>query len=454
MTKKTRNILFLFFVILFFTITPLASLYTAGYKINFSWPPRLNTALQKTGMFIIETEPDGAQIFIDEKNPQSLLNRILNQDNSINTPAKIKNLLPGEYNVKIELDGYWSWQKKLSIYPGEATQIKDIKLFKKDLPIKIIDAKINDITISPDKKYLTFIEDGQAIILNLNNEVKNVINLNENYLGKDYILWSPDSKKVLINNTIIKIENNFEINLSKIIGSKITNLKWSQTNDAEIFYQYLNTINIFNINSQSNSKIFEEEICLDYTQDKDSLIIISQYGNTTKIKKLLIKDKKITKEFDFPYSSEYKLLNNENNLVHLYDNKFEILYLINLDSYFNPLEDVINNIKKYQWVSQSTILYYNDFEIWLYNVGTKDKNLLTRISDKIAYAEWHPTGKYVIYSTEKNINIIELDKRERRNITELTKVEKIYSPQIDNNGEIIYFGAKIGNQEGIYKLEI
>jgi len=36
----------------------------------------------------------------------------------------------------------------------------------------------------------------------------------------------------------------------------------------------------------------------------------------------------------------------------------------------------------------------------------------------------------------------------------LIKVEKIYSLALDRKGNTLYFGAKIGQQEGLYKLEI
>ncbi len=454
MTKKTRNILFLFFVLLFFVITPIASLYTAGYKFNFSWPPNLKTILQKTGMFVIETEPEGAKIFINDKIPESFFKKIFNSDNQITTPTKIKSLTPGKYDVKIELDGYWSWQKKMNIYPGQTTQIKDIKLFKKDLPIKIIDAKTQNIEISPNKKYIAFIEDNYGILLNLKNEERETFKLDENFTNKKNISWSFDGKKILIKNKIIKIENNYEMNLSQIIGDKITNIQWSQTDNNKIFYQYLDSINIFNINSQESKTIFKGEKCLDYIQDGNNLIIISPYGEIIKIKRFNIENGKIDKELDFPYSSEYNLLDFENGLIHLYDNRFKILYLIDLDSYFSPLKDVINNIRKYQWINYNTLLYNNDFEIWLYNIETKNKDLITRISKPITKVMQYPSGKYILYSTTKDINIVELDKKERRNITELIKVEKISPPQIDGDNEILYFWAKIGNQEGIYKLEI
>src|SRR3989344_4788562 len=98
MTLKVRRIISLIFILLFLTIAPAIVLYAAGFKFN--------------------------------------------KNNFIVTPAKIKNLLPGEYNLSLELNGYSGWQKKLTIYPGSSTFAEDIYLFKNDLPVQIFPAKI------------------------------------------------------------------------------------------------------------------------------------------------------------------------------------------------------------------------------------------------------------------------------------------------------------------------
>ncbi|MFA4941973.1 MAG: hypothetical protein WC582_05315, partial [Patescibacteria group bacterium] len=150
----------------------------------------------------------------------------------------------------------------------------------------------------------------------------------------------------------------------------------------------------------------------------------------------------------------------EHNLLNIYDAKHEILYLADPALPINPIKEIINNVKYTYWVNNDKLLFGNEFEIWLLNLDNSgpltksEKKILTRISQPINAILWHPSNNYIIFTTDKNINIIELDERERRNVTELFKTEKIYSPFLDQNGKVLYFGAKIGNQEGLYKLEI
>ena len=43
---------------------------------------------------------------------------------------------------------------------------------------------------------------------------------------------------------------------------------------------------------------------------------------------------------------------------------------------------------------------------------------------------------------------------EKRNITELVELDIIKWPFLNEKGDMLYFYAKIGNQEGLYKLAI
>jgi tricorn protease-like protein len=130
------------------------------------------------------------------------------------------------------------------------------------------------------------------------------------------------------------------------------------------------------------------------------------------------------------------------------------LYLINESSFFNPVETVLENVEYSDWIGEDNLVYANKFEIWTYNTSTGNKNLLTRISKPLIGVNWHPTGSYVLYYTETSLNVIETGKRRRRDVTKLMNVNKIYSPAISADGDVIYFNAEIGRSAGLYKLNL
>ncbi|MFH1822463.1 MAG: hypothetical protein ABH830_02065 [Patescibacteria group bacterium] len=462
MSIRFRRLLFIIFIFAFLIIASFATLYAAGYKINFSWPLNLKQTFQKTGMFIFNSEPKGAIIKLNDKTQQLFLKKYYSKDNSyIKTPAKIKNLLPGEYNVKLELAGFWPWQKKLTISPGQSTFAEDIYLFKKDIPMQIMDSKLKKIIPSPNNEYLSLIDEEKVLLLNLANET--LITLPEiattaiAFSDINEVSWSADSEKLIIstNNQFFyyNLINNELVNLNNLTTSNIFNLKWSDDSE-KIYFQENNSLEYLTLKNNKPQILIEEENIIDYLIKSNYLFYLSQFNKSIKLKVYSLKTNELIKEIDIPFSDNYKLINPKHKLINLYDEKYKLLYLIDPLSSINPLIEIITDIKITYWLDDKRLLYANDFEIWILNLNYNSKTLLTRISEKIENIFWHPSNNYVIYSTEKAINIIELDEREKRNINELIKLDFISSPYLSLKGNTLYFYAKIGNQEGLYKLAI
>jgi len=454
MTLRIRRLLFILFAIAFLIIAPLTAFYAAGYKIKIGWPPNFNQTFQKTGMFIFDTKPPGAKIYLNDK-PQRLFFKkyFSGEESYIKTPAKIKNLLPKEYDVKLELAGYWLWQKKLTINPGESTFAEDINLFKKSLPLQITALPMQTIKQAPNKKYFYAIND--KVIINADDGEKiNIPSISSSNQNNFSSSWSLDSKKIIAENVILNLNNQKKsIDLNEIIGPLVANLRWSN-NSNKLYYQYKNSINSFDLNTETSQNLISGENYLDYLIKDDYIFFVSQINKTTKLKSFSLKNKELIREIELPFSPQYELINPEHKFLNLYDAKHQILYLVNPLSFINPLVEIINNIKYATWVDENRLLYANDFEIWLFDLKAIKKTILTRISQPITGILWHPSNNYIIYATDKSVNVIELDERERRNITELIKLDKISSPYLNQKGDILYFMAKIGNQEGLYKLAI
>lgn len=85
--------------------TTLAVLYAQGYRLI---PRDGKTIVEGTGLLVLTSKPDGARVYI-------------NNELSTATDQTI-NLEPGNYEVKIEKDGYFAWKKKITIKEGEVSQ--------------------------------------------------------------------------------------------------------------------------------------------------------------------------------------------------------------------------------------------------------------------------------------------------------------------------------------------
>ena len=443
MTLKVRRIISLIFILLFLTIAPAIVLYAAGFKLS-----KNGFFIQKTGIFIIDSNPRGAKIFIDGKVQKNFVSSLFNKNNFIVTPAKIKNLLPGEYNLSLELNGYSGWQKQLTIYPGSSTFAEDIYLFKNDLPVQIFPAKIKSINFSPNKNRALILSDDQITFFNLADETKKYVN-QKNLKGENFI-WSDDGFKVVIDNYLYDSNNlNIKIDLSKSTDG--FNYKWEGDS-----LSFQDETSIYRLNNKNlPEKIINNLQFDDYLIKAGYLYLIKQTEQATNLEIIDLASKQLVKSISLPFSTKYSFINSRHALLNLYDNNHKILYLIDpLAAYYSPLTEIINNVKITFWINDNNLLYANDFEIWLYDLETKAKTLITRISETINHVIMHPSKNYIVYSIGQTINAIELDKREKRNIVELIKFDSINSFILNTEGDLLYFSGKIGNTEGLYEFLI
>jgi hypothetical protein len=86
--------------------------YALGYKFN----PR-TLKFTKTGLIFLKTQPQGASIYLN--------NRLL----SDKTPITLHELLPGNYNTRVELENHYPWHGEVSVEAGKVTRLDKIILF-------------------------------------------------------------------------------------------------------------------------------------------------------------------------------------------------------------------------------------------------------------------------------------------------------------------------------------
>jgi len=458
MSIKQRRILYIFFILIFLIITPLISLYATGYKIGGDFK------IQKTGALIIDTTPPGAKISLNSKTQKKFLKNIFTKNNGyLLSPAKIKNLKPGEYDVLLELPGHWSWQKKLNIKPGKSTYIEDVNLFKNDVPILVSNGNFNDFIINPKDENIVAIDNNSLKLINQTNfEINNFdfasssFSQKNNEINLKNIVFSPNKERLIINNFIFD-ENDWKnpIDLKKIIGENLSEIKWG--NDNIIYYQEKNNIYSFNLNSKLSKNILKSSEINDFIIKEDLLYTIEADISSTFLNVWDLKKNEYLKKISLPFS-RYKFINPEHSLINLYEYEHKILHLIDPFSEFRPLKETINNISEdCTWINENKLLYHNDSEIWILDIingSSVKKTLLTRISEKIKNAIWHSSNNYVFYEVENKIRTIELDDRNNYNITEIINLKNLENIYLNKKGNLIFFYAKIGNQEGIYKLYI
>lgn len=438
MSKKIRDCLFWFFVFIFILGTIIISLYASGYKFNLGWPPKLNRLLIKTGMLIIKTQPEGAKIYLSgqKQTDQAIFSW---QKNDLVTPVKIKNVLPGEYTLKLEYPGYLPWQKEIKIYSGQTTFLEDINLFRSDLPVLISLAKEGKISLSPNRKYIYAA--GAIKIVDLKNEQDWLLPI------KDTGVWLENGNELLADGQLFDPGNHNVINYQKLVGLNANNWYYDET-ASRLYYQSGNSISYLETNQKTITPLLTGENYLTYEPRGDKLFVVADNGGRTKIKEYSLKEQKFKQELELPTIGHYRFVFDNRQFLALYDDQNKTLYLINADNFGGGVK-TIKNIISWEWVDDNTLLYNNNWEIYLFNIKQNDASLLTRVSEELTKIIWNENGNYLVFSTTKSLAVFDFA---NGLTTTIFKTEKISAPILNDKENTLYFWAKIGQQEGIYKF--
>ncbi|MHB8903728.1 MAG: PEGA domain-containing protein [Patescibacteria group bacterium] len=438
MIKFFKNYLFHIFVFLFIVLTIIISLYASGYKFNLSWPLNFNRLLQKTGMLAVSTIPKNALIYLDDKVE---VNSFFSwgQKNYIRTPAKIKNILPGEYKIRFEEDGYWPFEKKITIYSGQTTFLEDINLFRSDLSLLVSSSTSNIISLSPNQKYLYIID------------AKKVINLASGQIydfnaAKDSIFeWLDNGDKLFSDGIILNFSKNSSEDLKSKVGIETKNWFYDRNNNR-FYYQNNNSISYITGNNIS-VLAKEGENYLSFVAYSDHIFYISEQNNKIKLQDYSLKTQKIEQVLDLPSVGKYRLSLEQSGTINLYDSQNKTLYLINQEK-FNEVS-TLKNIISWQWINSEELFYNNDWEIHHFNLTNNRDDLITRLGENITKVIFNQTNNYLIFSGDKKLNALDLKSGA---ITDLLSADKISDPWLDEKNDLIYFSAKINGQAGIYKI--
>lgn len=438
MSKKVRDRLFIIFIVLFIGLTVIFSLYASGYKFRLTWPLKFNKLLQKTGMLIVDSVPRGAAIYLDNE-PLKDPSFKPWKKTYLKTAAKIRNLLPGEYLLRLERSGYWPFEKKIIINSGETTFVEDINLFLAAEPLLLTTAPAQEFSLSLSRRYLYLPATQEAWNLKSNS--------GKNLSGADQSQAWLNNEKLLSGGIIFTLEKNTAINYQKIIGAEASNWFYEETS-GRLYYQNKNTLNRLEADGRTNTLILSGQNYLSYEPRGDHLYLVQETAGTINLQDYNLKTQKSEQDLGLPGIGHYQFIPDKRPTLVLYDDQNRTLYLLppsNLDK--GAL--ILKNIISWQWLNDEQLLYNNPWEIYLFDLRTNRSTLITRVSEEISKILWHPGGNYLVFSTKQNLQAVDL---KNGTITDLLRAEKIGFSILDDKNNLLYFWGKIKETEGIYKI--
>jgi len=454
-----RRLIALTFIIVFCAVAPILILFTAGYRYNFK-----KNELQKTGSLVLKSAPFWANIEINGKKI------------SQRTPLRLNNVIPDEYDLRVTKDGYYPWQKKLTVKSQETTFAEDIVLFAKTETKELIPENIKWASFSPAKKsviyvlnefnqdylYLLELGSGRTSLLYNNGrkfDAPASFRLRDGSLNSTRVVWANDGSRFLfIENGQYSIISatlpKYTINLTKDINEKnITNIDWSISDSNLLYGQSGNKVLSYNIPTQSWEPIYnstQKGNLIDFLVFDESVYTIEEFGKISLMAKYPLNATKSvvykTLELSTPY---FRFEDPFENKIGLRETQSDSYYLVNNE--LDKIQYSHNYINSTDWLAEKRLLLTTSTQDLSYLKFANDlaETNLTRYSSGLSKGIWHSSANYAYALQDGKIRIIELDDRGGHFILELP-MDDITDFGVDAKDKYLYFIK----DNKIYQLEI
>jgi len=127
-----------------------------------------------------------------------------------------------------------------------------------------------------------------------------------------------------------------------------------------------------------------------------------------------------------PKNHEYRVFASPNEQIAVLDEKNQLYLLNSKTKTFGIINQDVQGLEFSN--DNRRLLYYTPSEIWIHHLRESnqiadDKELVTRLSQKIKQAIWYKTNEHIIFSTPESVKMVELDNRGDRNIVSITKAQ-------------------------------
>jgi hypothetical protein len=185
--QRIRGILFYLSVFLFFIGLPFILSFALGYKFNTH-----TLKFVKTGLIFVKTQPAGAKIYLNNKLvPET-------------SPTSMQELLPGTYQVTLELARHYPWKAQVEVEAGKVSRVDKVILFPERPNLQQLNQeKFSSFRIDPARKVVYYLDQDKKELYRSNLEAHNfedIATLPDKFTQINGWEVSADQKKIFIFN--------------------------------------------------------------------------------------------------------------------------------------------------------------------------------------------------------------------------------------------------------------
>lgn len=138
-----RKIIFYIFAVIYIIFCPLLILYSFGYILQ----PGTEKGVIGTGVIYLSTAPAGATIYVDGK------------QHRYKTPTVLRELVPGDYSIKMTLGSYDSWEDVVPVEIEKATVLDKVLLLPEQWDKeRLVPGQFRNMITMPDCDYVLLVK--------------------------------------------------------------------------------------------------------------------------------------------------------------------------------------------------------------------------------------------------------------------------------------------------------
>lgn len=464
--RKFVKILFILCIFGLFTgLTVVLIIIAQGGKVT----PQ---GISQTGIVRLHVEPSkDIKVYVDEKSTN------LNDQ-------RIENLEPGEYQIKVEKEGYTSWSKLVSIEEGIVKELY-VTLFPEELELEqITTTQIDRAFFSPDGNFVVYVvKDGtesengiwklklaQNTFGLISNKPERLYNLDEtlkSILSQTYdIKIAYDNSKLLLTDPTHQIVMDMDGNKPLIILSEIQNigfmsdkLMWFENGDSLVIEKD-NAIYEFDIAENLVKFVYKFAEDPIYAVNGRSLIFYTNnnyYSYLNNQKTILKTD--IKAELPVPES------------MWLSPTDEKLLYIKSAsDIYFINLEKSIHKIGEFEILElapkgQGVVLKNKDNQIFVFRselIAARNQidTIITQIAEtfdpQTQSYKWSSDSSHIIYLNSGETSLIDVYGANTNEILKSDQIRKRDYQLINESSEFIILlsDSKQENSSNLYKIDL
>jgi hypothetical protein len=455
MRLRYQRLLYLSFISFFVIVLPLIILYATGYRYNVK-----KHRLEKTGIIVIESNPPGATIRLNDREIGV-------------TPRRVLGIRPDEYTVTLTRAGYFPWEKSLTVSSNATSFANNITLFRQSQPELKIAGEISLFSANPNRTFLlAAVKNSDTIdhtvyatdlrtLVTTPIETLPVATTSALAFGG----WSAQANYAAMY-TATTTEQTFIFDsqfqtltpLSRITTQSFTDLHWDSQNPSRLYLLNDKSLTQIDLDTRTSRTLAVGPFTDIQIHGQTIYTLQSDPEGTVLARYATDQPQIVVAAVRLPTAGPYRFGPTERNLITITNAATRELLVITPDVFGDaPIAEHIlfqGRADAAHWSSNgSRLLLQNDVELSIVDPQTHAQETITRHSAPILDADWYTDGAHIIYRLDNSIRTIEALSNSKNNLV-LATLDELSGLALSTSGDVLYLPGRLGDQVGVFTLQL